>query len=150
MAYTGRLRPKTVPFLRKMVYNIKWYIGVGPRGGASPCKNLLSTPPPPPAGIYGQVILWFYCNSFGSFLRLYSPTKVIAACAVVHQQSFPTSYILASADCIIANNRLIIGQALINSCKTLVRQDTLDQIDNRCRVCNYMPTLVWHGWVHGR
>ena len=29
----------------------KWYIKVGPRGGASPCKHLLSTPsPPPPPG----------------------------------------------------------------------------------------------------
>ena len=30
----------------------KWYIKVGPRGGASPCKHLLSTPSPPPTGHY--------------------------------------------------------------------------------------------------
>ena len=29
----------------------KWYIKVGPRGENSPCKHLLSTPPPPPGAI---------------------------------------------------------------------------------------------------
>ena len=66
-----------------------------------------------------------YCPQHRSFI----PVQItLAACAFVHQQSSPTSYILASDDCIIADNRLIIAQALINSCKTLVRQDTLDQI----------------------
>ena len=53
-----------------------------------------------------------YCPQQRSFIPL---QITLAACAVVHQQSSPTSYILASTDCIIADNRLIIGQALINS-----------------------------------
>ena len=53
-----------------------------------------------------------YCPQHRSFIPL---QITLAACAVVHQQSSPTSYILASTDCIIADNRLIIGQALINS-----------------------------------
>ena len=44
MPFTNKRYTKGVPFLKK-----EWYIkgqGVGPRGGASPYRTFLSTPPP--------------------------------------------------------------------------------------------------------
>ena len=59
---------KRVPFLSKMVYK---RVRVGPQGGVSPYKTLLSDPPPPPGfppGSSLELLVEFCCSKLFSCL----------------------------------------------------------------------------------
>ena len=107
---------------------------------ASPYNNSLSTPLHPP-GFISRLLSGYiaipsvkkdeiisshslrvtqndYCPQHRSCIPLQGSPAV---CAVVHQQSFLTSCILASADCFIVRNRLITWQRLIKICRTILK-----------------------------